>query len=94
MKKIKIYISGAISNDPNFKNKFKKAEEKLKKESIVLNPANLPEGMKYTDYMKICMPMVEIADAIFILKDWKTSKGAKAEVEYAKALNKVTIYES
>ena len=93
MKKSIIYISGAISSDPNYKEKFERVEKRLKDRYIILNPASLPEGMKYADYMKICMPMVETADAIFILKDWRTSKGAKAEVEYAKALNKVTIYE-
>jgi hypothetical protein len=93
MKKIKIYISGAITNDQEYKAKFAEVEKRLQKNYIVLNPAILPEGMKYTDYMKICMPMVEIADSIFILKDWEKNKGAKAEVAYAKALNKVTIYE-
>lgn len=36
---MKIYIAGAISNNPNYEQQFKAAEEKLKAEGhTVLNP--------------------------------------------------------
>ena len=51
----KIYIAGKISGDNDYRAKFNQAKNKLKKLGyIVLNPAELPEGMKPADYMDIC----------------------------------------
>ena len=42
---MKIYIAGKITGRENYKDEFKKAEERLTKQGhTVMNPAFLPEG--------------------------------------------------
>ena len=85
----KIYIAGKITGDPWYKSKFKDVEEDLIDEgNIVLNPAELPEGMGYEDYMEICFAMIRQADEVHLLPDWRDSPGTIREWNYAKAHNK------
>ena len=51
-----------------------------------LNPAILPDGLTQAQYMDICFAMIRAADAIYLLKGWQESKGAKAELAYAEKL--------
>lgn len=91
---MKIYISGKITGDSNYKHKFKVIEEYLIRAGhTVMNPAILPLGFEHEEYMKICKAMVECCDAIYMLIDWQDSKGAKEEYEIAKALGKEFIFE-
>lgn len=46
---------------------------------MVLNPAELPEGMEQQDYMALCMQMLFTADTVAFLPDWPTSRGASLE---------------
>lgn len=85
----KIYIAGKITGDPNFKEKFKEVEEDLIDQgNIVLNPARLPDGMEYENYMEICFAMIRQADEVHFLDDWRDSKGAIREWYFANAHNK------
>jgi hypothetical protein len=91
----KIYIAGKINGLENYKEVFKKAEDKLLKEgNICMNPAVSGEGFPYKAYMPICLQMVEVCDAIYMLSNWKDSRGAKVEYEYAKLQGKEIILES
>jgi len=86
---MKIYISGKITGDPNYREKFTKAQKYLEsKGHVVLNPAELPEGMEYEDYMHIGFAMIDVADAICMLCGWGESDGAVRENLYAKAKQK------
>ena len=79
-KKLKIFISGPISNDPNYKENFNKAETELKKLGFaVMNPAILPPDFDWQDYMDITIPMQNICDISYFLPNWEKSKGAKQE---------------
>lgn len=79
-----IYIAGKITGDPNYKEKFTIAATSLELQGhIVLSPAELPEGMRPADYMRICFSMIDTADAIYLLKDWHSSAGASIERNYA-----------
>lgn len=79
-----VYISGKITGDPNYKEKFQKAEENLKNYyDVVLNPAILPKGLKQIEYMRICYSMINCCDEVWFLKDWKDSTGARLEHDYA-----------
>ena len=82
-----VYITGAISSDPNYKAKFAAAKAHLLANGAarVLNPAELPDGWDYQEYMAHCMLMVQRAERIATLPDWARSPGAIAEVSYAKA---------
>ncbi|MEJ8918077.1 DUF4406 domain-containing protein [Escherichia coli] len=61
---------------------------------IVLNPAVLPGGLCQSEYMDICLAMVRSADAIYLLKGWDVSAGARAEHALAEKLGLTVIYEA
>lgn len=93
-----IYLSGKISGNPDFKDQFAEAERlardtfKACDEVVILNPATLPSGMTQADYMRISIAMLDCADAIFILHNWKDSEGARIEVAYAEKCGKIEVF--
>lgn len=91
---MKIYIAGKITGEPNYKEKFDIAATSLEAQGhIVLNPAELPEGMLPADYMRICFAMIDTADAIYLLKGWYSSSGAFIERNYAMYTGKSILIE-
>lgn len=63
---MKIYLSGKITGDADYKSKFNSMSEKLKALGYaVSNPAVLPDGFDYEDYMKIDLCALSICDVIF-----------------------------
>ena len=90
---MKIYISGAITSDPGFKAKFGRVARTLTLQGhAVFNPATLPAGLTYDEYMSIDLAMVGVADAIYMLPCWKDSPGANRELKFARELDKVIIF--
>ncbi|MCM1327285.1 MAG: DUF4406 domain-containing protein [Bacteroidales bacterium] len=93
-----IYISGAISGTDDYMERFQKVEDKLlgKGESVI-NPArfnaNLPSIFCYEDYMKLDFTMIELCDAIYMMKGWEKSCGANREYGYALGLGKTILFE-
>ena len=89
---MKVYIAGKITGDPNYREKFGKAARLLAKDGcIVLNPATLPEGLNQAEYMRICLAMLDCADTVYLLKDWKESEGARIELAYARKVVKAVV---
>ena len=92
-----VYLSGRISGNDNYKKEFASAENFLLQMGyIVLNPANLEEvgkGLAYEQYLNICYRLVDVADIIFMVSGWQKSKGANAELSYAKSLGKKVMYQ-
>lgn len=89
---MKIYIAGRITGNPYYKAEFKETKAVLQEAGhTVLNPAELPEGMKPADYMRICFAMLESADVVLFQHGWQESKGAKLEYDYAKYIGKKNI---
>jgi hypothetical protein len=90
----KVYISGAISSDPNFVEKFNLAEIRVMDlgTTVCLNPVRLPKGWSYEEYMEHCLLMVKRADCLVMLPDWKVSPGARCERAYAESLRKEIYY--
>lgn len=93
-----IYISGKITGDPNYKEKFERIENALEKDAgieHIINPAKLDliDGGTWEDYMKRDIPFITICDAIFMMKGWWRSKGARLERYIAKKLGILIIYE-
>lgn len=94
----RIYISGAITNVPDFKERFAKAEMYLNAaypNVEIINPAKvtLPDTCTHADYMKIDLALLDLADCIYLLSNWETSKGACMEYGYALAKGKTVIFE-
>ncbi|BBM66336.1 hypothetical protein VA249_29820 [Vibrio alfacsensis] len=92
---VKVYIAGPMTGLPEVnKPAFFAKEAELKQEGkTVLNPAILPDGMSWEEYMHICIPMVQVADEIYMLRGWESSRGAVWEHQEAMATGKSVIYE-
>lgn len=85
----KIYIAGKITGDPDYKAKFEEAENFYKKKGFtVLTPTCLPIGMKPADYMRICFAMIDTANVVAFLPDFKKSAGAEVEHAYCCYIDK------
>lgn len=94
---MKIYISGSISNNPNYKEDFERAEKKLISDGYeVINPTmiELPMSCSHADYMKIDFVLLDLADGIYLLSNYEKSKGACMEYGYALAKDKIIFFES
>lgn len=77
---MKIYISGKIAGDPDYKGKFARAAAQLERlGATVINPATAPKGLTKLDYMRICFAEMEAVDYVVFLPDWSSSDGAKLE---------------
>lgn len=92
-----IYISGRISENANYTDDFFEAEKWLQEQGHrTINPSNLDvifPDLTYEQYMALDYKLLEMADAIFMLHGWQKSKGACAELSYAKSLGKKVIYQ-
>ena len=92
----KVYIAGKITGDPTYRQKFAEAEKHLHElaartlpeGAVILNPAILPEGMAYENYMEICRAMIRVSDEVVFLPDWQDSPGALEEMRFCLALAK------
>ena len=79
-----VYIAGPITGNPDYRYEFFAAETRiLERGDIPLNPADLPEGLSGRQYMRICLAMLDCADAVLFLPGWGTSGGATIERLYA-----------
>lgn len=86
---MKIYIAGKITGDPKYRDRFRDEAERLEGLGhIVLNPAELPEGMSKAEYMRICFAMIDCADMVFLLRGWQGSPGARLELAYCRYIGK------
>ena len=102
IQKERIYISGGISRDMNYKEKFKEAHFYLlgKYDCIVINPVHLANRVENTmqfpqwhDYMRECIHWLPRCTTVYMLKGWWKSKGAKIEWLLAKLLRLDIIYQ-
>lgn len=98
-RKRKIFISGRITGDPNYVEKFWQVERKLREGYEVVNPCHLYLfGLPMVCYSwRTCM-IVTVWNLIkcpmvFMLKDWKESRGARIEHRIAKLLFKKIYYQ-
>lgn len=94
-----VYISGGITDVPDFKERFKNAERHLRGLGFnVINPAGLQDNVTigdftHYDYMNFCIGLLELSDCIYFLDNWEQSDGAKTEMRQARLLNKKIVKE-
>lgn len=95
---MKIYISGAITGTTDYMERFAKAEKELTEQGYsVVNPAKvnaqLPEDTSYEEYMKMCFCMLDMCEAIYMLKGFDYSCGSNRELGYAIAKDMIIMFE-
>lgn len=92
----KIYIAGKITDCPDYKQHFERAEAILRAEGYkVINPAHLDlamPGFEHADYMHVCRAMIDLVDCVAFLPNWRDSLGATMEYKYARKKRKKRIY--
>lgn len=92
-----VYLSGLKTDSESCKNEFVCAELFLKQMGyVVLNPVEIFKELGKLNYeksMQICYRLVDVADIIFMVSGWQKSKGANAELSYAKSLGKEVKYQ-
>ena len=125
----KIFISGKITGDDDYKTKFTCAKEDITnsyrwckenrsclrgqcpfhdlsyiytcraydmfdKQIDIIKPTEFNlEGKSWLVCMFVCLRELRKCDAVFMLNDWKESRGARWEHRYAKFLHKRIIYQ-
>lgn len=95
MSDIKIYIAGKITDNPKYKEQFAEAEKVLRQAGyVVMNPTILPAGFEHHEYMKVCFGMIDACKAVYMLNNWRDSKGATMEHDRALSMGKTVIYQS
>jgi hypothetical protein len=96
-KKLNVYISGKVTG-LDYEKAFRKFEfyERILTsfglDSVNPMKLNIPEETDWDDAMKTCLEVQKNdCNAILLIHDWKSSKGAKEEFKQASELNH-TIY--
>lgn len=95
---MKVYISGPISGTTDYMERFMAAEVVLLlKGHKVVNPAKenayLPAGTSWEKYMGESLKMLCECDAIYMMRNWNRSRGAKVEYCVATQMGKTILSE-
>lgn len=99
-RKIKLYLSGGISDVPDYEKRFLEAHNYYKKLGFeVVNPILLSSIVEssnrkpsWNDYMKLDISFLMTCDAIALLPEWEKSKGARLERHIADELSMKIFY--
>lgn len=95
---LKIYISGLISHAPQHERRqaFHEAEQWLCKAGFIpFNPFNngLPAAAHWREHMRADIAALLRCDAIYMLRGWEQSKGAKLELDVASSCGLRVLYQ-
>ncbi len=97
---MKIYIAGKVTGEPRkiCEAKFQRAENEIRKVmncEQIINPMKLITDPQtpWNEAMLKCFAVLFNCDAIYLLSDWKDSRGARIEFETAKELGLKLFFE-
>jgi hypothetical protein len=87
-RKMKVYISGPITNNPDYKREFAVYEHQIKLMGYYpVNPAaHFVEGYTWADYIKRDIKWLLDCDYIVKIPGWDKSKGARLESRIAESV--------
>lgn len=91
---MKIYIAGAITSDPDYKQKFKSAEKDLRLRGHDVVSPIYHSGPKYKDYLIQGLAALSGCDAVYLLSDYAASPGAQLELRFATLVGIKILHES
>lgn len=89
---MKVYISGKISGEENYKEIFEQRARLLKETGFIpVNPVSIGERLRktlgrepsYEEYLSSGIEALKDCYGITMLPNWEKSHGAKKEYEYA-----------
>ena len=84
-----VYIAGPITSVKEYWKPFEQAaDEILAMGYTPLTPTCLPYDISNEKAMRICLSMIDQADAVYFLPGWNLSVGANLEMYYCKYTNK------
>ena len=98
---IKVYISGPITGNPDYEDDFGRAWVYLNnKGHAPISPVDIGRELKeklkreptWSEYMREDIKALIDCDAIYMLKDWHKSDGARIELELAEKLGLRRFY--
>lgn len=93
----KIYLSGAITGNPDYMAQFDEAEKELTAKGWrVLNPAKTSATLpatSYLVYMQLSLVQMQDASAIYMLQGWERSPGAVFEKHVAESMGYAVIFQ-
>jgi hypothetical protein len=84
----RIYISGKITGDPDYYDKFDKEENRLRNHGYMpCDPMWIPDPeASWYGAMKAVLREMLLCDGVSLLPDWQDSKGAQIEERLAREL--------
>ena len=87
-----IFISGPITGVARYWEAFEEMEDELSALGFIpLSPSRLPADMTFGQYTRICLAMIDCADAVVFLPGWNKSPGSRLEREYCIYTEKQTF---
>ena len=98
---MRLYISGPITDCPNYKRNFATAQSILQEmgHTDIVNPAELErvmpdiEKMNHEEIIQVCFEFLSRCDAMLMLPGWNKSTGCMAEWGYAQGQGNIIIVE-
>ena len=93
---MRMYLSGPISSDPLYMDKFNRAQAQLAGMGYrVVNPANMhmvmDNGATWDDYLQIDIELLYMCDVLVQLPGWERSLGCQREYGAAYARDMIIV---